>query len=268
MSVAVLCNLSDGVIIGVDSAVTVSDANGVRKVFADGEKLFQLTDRVGVATYGVGGLEGRSIGSFVREFELAHPDLSNIPLQETVELLRQFFMGVYVRSAEYIYGLPFDQIPAEEKGVLGFIVAGFSPGQYLSEAWHLQLPWNNDPNSAEHICAPGNFQVSWYATFGPIERYIKGCDRNLFAEMTTLAATIAGRLLTEEEVNQFVEIVDKHSYRAFLDSMPVQAGIDYVRFLVNLVIEHYRLISQHPIVGGKPKIGVVTYKGEKFKLIE
>ena len=73
MSVAVLANLSDGLIIGVDSAVTYSDANGIQKVFEDGEKLFQLAGKMGVATFGVGGLEGRSIGSFIHEFELAHP---------------------------------------------------------------------------------------------------------------------------------------------------------------------------------------------------
>lgn len=268
MSVAVLCNLSDGVVIGVDSAVSVYDANGVRKVFADGEKLFQLTDRVGVATYGIGGLEGRSIGSFIREFELENPDLAQLPLSDSVERLRVFFMGVYVRSAEYLHGVPFDQIPAAEKGILGFIVAGFSPGMFLSEAWHVQLPWNNAEGSSQQVCEPGNFQVSWFATFGPIERYIKGFDQNLFAEMSALFETILGRALTPEEVNQLVETADKHAYRAFLDSMPIQAGIEYVRFLVTLVIEHYRLISEHPIVGGKVKIGVVTYKGEKFKLIE
>jgi hypothetical protein len=68
VSVIVLCNLSDGLIIGVDSAVTVADASGIRKVFNEGEKLklFQLADKIGVATYGLGGLEGRSIGSFIR----------------------------------------------------------------------------------------------------------------------------------------------------------------------------------------------------------
>jgi hypothetical protein len=49
MSVAVLCNLSDGLIIGADSAITVRDADGIQKVFEDGEKLFQLAAKIGVA---------------------------------------------------------------------------------------------------------------------------------------------------------------------------------------------------------------------------
>ena len=116
VSVAVLCNLSDGLIIGVDSAVTVSDANGIRKVFEDGEKLFQLADKIGVAAYGLGGLEGRSIGSFVHEFELANPDIENVPIRDVVERLRAFFMDVYIRFGEDFFGVPFDQIPVEKKG--------------------------------------------------------------------------------------------------------------------------------------------------------
>ena len=50
MSVAVLCNLSDGLIIGVDSAITIFDANSIQKVFEDAEKLFQLAGKIGVAT--------------------------------------------------------------------------------------------------------------------------------------------------------------------------------------------------------------------------
>jgi hypothetical protein len=96
MSVAVVCNLSDGVIIGVDSAVTVSNADGIQKVFEDGEKLFRLAEKIGVATYGLAGLEGRSIGSFVREFAQTHQDTEARSIKDIVEDLRAFFMQVYV----------------------------------------------------------------------------------------------------------------------------------------------------------------------------
>lgn len=67
MSVAVTCNLSDGLILGVDSAVTISSGQGVNKVYESAEKIFQLGDkRVGIAIYGVAGLGERSIGSFSR----------------------------------------------------------------------------------------------------------------------------------------------------------------------------------------------------------
>ena len=268
MSVAVLCNLSDGSIIGVDSAVTVADANGIRKVFEEDEKLFQLAGKIGVAAYGLGGLEGRSIGSFIHEFELTHPDISNLTIREVVERLRAFFMAVYIRFAEGVLGKPFDEIPAEQKGTLGLIVGGFSPRAFLSEAWHIQIPLNKDAGSASQICEPGHFQVNWFATFIPIERYILGYDRNLLSEISQFITGLLGRPLTPEEIANFAPIRDKYAYRIMLDSMPIQAGMEYVRFLVQLAIQHHHFASSHPVVGGKTKLGVVTYKEEDFRILE
>jgi hypothetical protein len=268
MSVAVLCNLSDGLIIGVDSAVTVADAEGIRKVFDDGEKLFQLADKIGVATYGLGGLEGRSIGSFIREFELAHPGLGDLPIREVAEQLRAFFMGVYVRFAETLFGSPFDQIPQAQKGTLGIIVGGFSPHEFLSEAWEIQLPLHAQPNSARQVCGPGSFLVAWFATFAPIERYLFGFDRGLLGETSVFVEQALGRPFTPEELATYESIREKYMYRIMLDSMPIKTGIEYVRFLVQLVIQHYRFTSTHPVVGGRAKLGVVTYKQENFQLLE
>lgn len=268
MSVAVLANLSDGLIIGVDSALTYSDANGIQKVFEDGEKLFRLAGKIGVATFGLGGLEGRSIGSFVHEFEIAHPELINWPIKEVAERLRIFFLEVYIRVGERSYGVPFEEIPAEKKGILGLIVGGYSPGGFLSEAWEIRIPTNAEPDSARQICAPGSFIVAWFATCTPIERYLFGYDRALLSDISNFIAEILGRPLTQEEIDRFTPIRDKHQYSIPVDYMPIQTGIEYVRFLVQLVIQHYRFTSTHAVVGGREKIGVVTYKEEKFKILE
>src|SRR5687767_8142260 len=75
MTVAVSLNLSDGVILGVDSAVTIPGTTGEAKIYENAEKLFQLGERpIGVAIYGLGGLGARSIGSYLREFEITDPN--------------------------------------------------------------------------------------------------------------------------------------------------------------------------------------------------
>src|SRR5580658_6143181 len=144
VSVAVLLNLSDGLILGVDSAVTVFDSNGISKVFEESDKLFQLAGlRIGIATFGVAGLEGRTIGSFIREFErqaqVGGGRLSELSLRELAEELRKFFLGVYIRYAENLFAQPFAAIPPEKKGALGLIVGGFSPGAFLSEVWQILI---------------------------------------------------------------------------------------------------------------------------------
>ena len=92
MSICVAFNLSDGVVIAVDSATTLTDASGsITKVFLDADKLFQLGNlRVGIATYGLAAIDGRTIGSFVREFILlpSNSDIDTLSLCDIVERLR------------------------------------------------------------------------------------------------------------------------------------------------------------------------------------
>jgi len=94
MSICVAFNLSDGVIMAVDSAITMFDPDGtITKVFLDAEKIFRLKEmRVGIATYGLASLHGRTLGSFIREFTAApeNADLDTLPLSEVVERLRRF----------------------------------------------------------------------------------------------------------------------------------------------------------------------------------
>jgi len=107
MTVAVSCNLSDGVILGVDSAITLSGSPagqsnivGVIKCYEQAEKLFQLGNKpIGIATFGIGGIRGRSIGNYINEFEIKNP--RNVVFEPTnvkdiVEELRAFFLQIYV----------------------------------------------------------------------------------------------------------------------------------------------------------------------------
>ncbi len=268
MSIAVILNISDGLVFGVDSAISVSNAAGIHKVFPDGEKLFALANRIGVAAYGLAGLEGRSIGSFIREFERAHPDTDQQPIRETVERLRVFITAAYVRFAEALFGIPFDQIPPADKGILGLVVGGFSPGEFFSEVWNFEIPTHNTPYSAIQTCAPRAFSVNWFASHIPIERYIMGFDRNYLGELSAYIEGILGRPFTQAEIDGAAAIREKYAYRISLDALPIKAGIDYVRFLVELAIHHHQFASGHPIVGGKARVGVVTYKDESFKILE
>src|ERR1700680_4933944 len=114
MSICVALNLSDGVVMAVDSAMTMFSAPGtISKVFLDADKLFQLkTLRIGVATYGVASLHGRTIGSFISEFtaDKANADLPELKLKEICERLRRFFFGYYRSFAEKIHSKPFEEI--------------------------------------------------------------------------------------------------------------------------------------------------------------
>jgi len=69
----------------------------------------------------LGAIDGRTIGSFVREFTLepTNNDIATLSVEQIVERLRAFFFQHYKDFAEKLYGTAFDQIPDNMKGILG-----------------------------------------------------------------------------------------------------------------------------------------------------
>ena len=275
MSVAVACSLSDGFILGVDSAVTVRCGRG-NKVYDNAEKIFQLgSKRVGIAIYGVAGLGERSIGSFIREFESKDPGGTisrECSVGQIAEALRLFFLDAYLANdgvwLEERFKKPFDDIPLEDKPLLGLVVGGYSSGSYLSELWEVLVPNHSSENSGVCLSTPGLFGLRWFATSKPIQRYLNGIDYDLLFEIQHYVETLLGRKLSEEEQQDVGRLVKTYQYRYVYSSMPIESGVQCVRFLVDLVINHFRFVDADSVVGGRPKLGIVTYRGESFQLLD
>lgn len=276
MTVAVACNLSDGAILGVDSAVTVPTPQGIAKVYENAEKLYQLGDRpIGVATYGLGAIEGRSIGSHLREFEVADPNgvvSGQTRMSDVAEAVRDFFMGAYARSVipalEAEAEARFPEIPPERIPVLGLVLGGFSHSAYLSEIWEVVLPQHSTPGSAVCRRPQGNFGSDWFATFDPIRRYIKGFDPVLMQDVEGFFANLLGRPVTQPERDQLIAMLARHEYAVPFAAMPIDEGVSFTRFLVELVISHHRFAIGAPVVGGRMMLGKVTYRGERFEILD
>ena len=270
MTVAVAINLPDGVILAVDSALTLGNPNMVLKVFENAEKLFQLAEkRIGIATYGLATIGNRTIGSYLREFELLDPNqVVSQPanIKDVVEELRMFFLQKYQNIIVPL--IPnFEQMPDVEKPVLGFAVGGFSDTAYLSEIWEVLIPFHNTPNSAKLLRGQGDFGGAWFALHEPIFRYEKGYDRRLLNELKAYFVRIRGTNFTPQEEIDIANILQKYEHQIPFPAMPLQEGVAHARFLVEMVINHHRFAVGAPVVGGKACVGLVTYKGEKFQLL-
>ncbi len=277
MTVAVAASFPDGVVLGVDSAVTINHPNGqVIKIYENAEKLFQIGEKpIGIAAFGLAILDARGIGSYLREFEVSNPNniiSKQASVQDVVEELRKFFMQIYqttvIPELETQKGKKFAELTDKEKPVLGLAVGGYSGVTPFSEVWEILIPINNTPNSARQWCKPKEFRCAWFAVNAPIYRYTKGYDRNLLIELKEHFANLRGTPLNPSEEQAIDAIVAKHEYSFPCSVMPLLEGIAYVRFQVELVINHHRFAVGAPIVGGDARIGVVTYKGEKFKILE
>lgn len=277
MTVAVAASFPDGVVLGVDSAVTINNANGqVVKVYENAVKLFQIGEKpIGIAAFGLAILGARGIGSYLREFEVSNPDnIISKPasVKDVVEELRKFFMQIYqtivIPEVEAQKGKKFEELAPKEKPVLGLAVGGYSGATPFSEVWEILIPLNNTPNSANQWCKPKEFRCAWFALNEPIYRYTKGYDRDLLTELKNYFGNLRGTPLNPSEVQAIDAIIAKYEYPFPCSVMPLLEGIAYVRFQVELVINHHRFSVGAPIVGGDARIGVVTYKGEKFKILE
>ena len=280
VSVAVALNLSDGVILGVDSAVTVPGPGGVVKVYENAQKLYQVGDKpMGVAFFGLGSLGTRSLGSVLREFEVKNPlGVLSAPttVPAVVEGLRAFFTASYqqliIPAVEAAQGKPFEQFSPQERQAitLGVVVGGFSDGAYLSEVWQIHIPGDTGRDGvASNVRPQGNFGSNWFAMFDPIRRYIKGVSPDLLNEV--LAWLLNRRSLPPLDPTERAELdalLAKYEYQIPFPAMPMQEGVHHVRFLVDLVIGHHRFAVGAPVVGGKARVGKVTYLGGKFEILD
>jgi hypothetical protein len=276
MTVAISVNLSDGVVLGVDSAVTLPDQSGnAAKIYENAEKLFQLGERpIGLATFGMATLGTRSLGSYVREFEVRDENAvvsGATSVEEVTEALRAFFMGNYINTVvpllEKELGIPYVQMPLEKRPAFGLIVGGFSSGAYLGETWQIFVPMNEAPGTAQCLRKQGDFGSNWFAIHQPIFRYSKGYDQDLMGEVRTFYEGLRGAALDPTEEQNLQAILNKYEYPIPIQAMPTEEGVQYARFLVDLVVKHHRFALGAPVVGGSVRIGRVTYKGERFEIL-
>jgi len=161
--------------------------------------------------------------------------------------------------------------------LVGIVVGGFSTGQYVPELWHILIPYHQNPGSAQMRVARGENTVTWYSMYEPIVRYINGYDQLIIDELKTYieGPGLLGRPLAPNEQAAIGDILQKYQYVMSFSSMPIEQGVEYVRFLVDLAIKHYHFSSgfahepwTEKIVGGRVRLGVVTYKGESFRILD
>ena len=281
MTIAVGCNLSSGVIFGVDSAISIMGEVetptgrqvGVLKVYHDSEKLFQISQYVGAAAFGMGRFGDRSIGSFIQEFKLPFEKDNKLESKEVSDIcedVRAFFLDKYkeiiIPELEGAFKTNFNEIPPEKRPVLGYLVGGFSPHEHLSEMWKILIPVHKHKDDIINVRAKGNFGTNWEGRNDPIKRIIKGFDPGLINGLIDCFVKKSELNFDENMKKDINELLLKYEHRIPYDGMPLQEGVDHVKFLLDVVINHTKFVIGAPICGGPIRIGVIT-KDEGFKYV-
>lgn len=290
MTIAVCCTLADGVVLGTDSAITVQGTVmtpqgpqvGVLKVYNDAEKMFSFhadaskEERlpVGMVTFGMATIGSRTLQSYVREFELENrPEtLKGLSMEKLCRTLHKFFRERYIESLEVALkaqGKKLEDVP-ENLRALGMFVSGFSYKEPLPETWQLDIQLD-EASGVRQIRKQGDFGSNWGGQFMGVQRFHKGFDPQLLQD-------VIGRLIAEFKIDAsgadtqqrimalVQEAVTPFEYQVPFAAMPLQEGIDYATFLLDMMILQHRFVVGAPTCGGKVRMAVVR-KHEGFEWV-
>jgi len=283
MSILVCCNLPDGVILGADSAVTIvtrGEREGaitqeITKTFTGAEKVFPiavpgLSGCIAVGSYGLATLGPQTVQSYLREFCLQADGDQWVGCESPVgglsEALYDFFNTKYselVRpSLEQVHKLPFDKIPADQKPLLGLVVAGYGGKRTpLAEIWLVAIPANEGERSVRCRRETGNFGTDWFGVTAPITRLLKGFDGELLNNVLDHLATMAGISWSADLDAEVRRIVAQGEYKIPYGHLPLEAGIRHVKSLLDMVVELDAFTPGPQMCGGPTRMVVLTTAG-------
>lgn len=273
MTIAVACNLSDGVVMGVDSAITIEgivqnlegqQLSGVLKVYNDAEKLFALSDLpICIVTHGIAILGKRTMQSYIAHFEQKpkKTKMEDWEIKDVAENLWKYFSEIYKdmfeEALEQRYQKPFDEIDPKERPNLGLMVGGFSPREYLSEVWEVVVHSRNLDDGIRKIRGQGDFGSNWRGETEGVKRFHKGFSINHLDR-------VIGEILNYHDVKMTIDLQQKiysilndAEFIIPWDGMPLQEGINYVKFCLDIMINQTKFVIGAPTCGGNVRIAVV-----------
>lgn len=259
MSIVVVVKVSEGLVLGADSAATIwgrapspqGVREGVLKTYFNARKLLQVGDfPIGVLTWGTPFIGPRTIESLVREWEYKQGWQSR-------ETYKAHHGDVYhVRRCAEELSRHIHRIYAEEftenKPIIGFIVAGYSEEEFFPEMWRFVLP--NDGPGVIHNQRPDQegkpqFGAHWFGQTDAIVRLHFGRDDqavNIIAEKYGIPAEELFRILAPLE------------YQIPFPVMPLQDAIDYAYYVLNVIVGRYRFVVGPELCGGQIEIAAIT----------
>ena len=273
MTIAVACCLADGVVMGADSAITIHGTiespnglqSGVLKVYGDAEKLFPLFDlSVSMVTYGLAQLGKRTIQSFIREFENHYKEDTTLPEWDLEQLsiklwefFRRKYTDIFSESVFQQTGKNLDEVSVDQLPQLGFMLGGFSPEQDLPEIWEIIICESSVERGVVRLREPGNFGSNWRGQIEGVRRFHKGFS---FPELDRIIEIILKHFngeMNDEIHQQIIEVVQSAEYIIPFDGMPLQEGVDYVKFCLDIMINQTKFVIGAPTCGGNVRIAVI-----------
>ena len=244
--------VSDGLVLAADSRLTLQYPKvfpGYKIASDSANKLFSI-GRVAMATYGEAFVLGRSINSFVSEFQASLGD-TKPDVNDTAKRFAEFFGKYYDQSVS-------GKEPSDRPAI-GFILEGYDStgtGIILQlEFPSTRVALRNGHNTRDSQGA------TWFGQTDVIQRLVKGRDPSLLSLPTVVELPLEKRSQLSSEV-QGMEYVIPFNYFMLQDAIDfalamVQATVDMQRFSFGTSATSGAI----PGVGGSVDVIAVTPAG-------
>jgi hypothetical protein len=246
-TVVVSIALSDGLVMAADSRLTITypTVSPGYKIASDyAPKLFSL-GRIAIATYGEAFVSGRSISSYISEFDASLRKPNAMDLDETAKDFSAFFGKYYDKQQPG----PTATLP------IGFIFAGYDKNG-VGKLLEISFP-NSRESLVQHNTNDSQGAI-WRGQTDVIVRLIKGYDP-LFGNLPTILA------MPDDKKNALGKEIGQIEYSIPFQYMMLQDGIDFALTLVQTTVDMQRFSfgtagsnGSIPGVGGTVDVLVVT----------
>jgi len=267
MSIILSVAVPEGIVIAGDSRQTYTNARGVVRIGSDfGSKVFQLTHRIAIATFGWAFLQPQSantlisIGALVEAFRAAVD--SEVSVGDAANQLAGYFQGIYNYD---VTALQWN--PAQQGGLaVGFQVVGYNKDSTVGEVRLSQIP----PGNSQLLRNTNNAGCNWNGQTDVITRLVRGFDPRI--ELLPFVQ----HALTNPLPNQpsVADQMGSLQYVINWATMTVQDAVDFALLMVNSTIKMQRFSDgvamnpgDVPGCGGEVDIAVITHR-EGFRWIQ
>ena len=258
MTLVVALKVGDGVILGADSASTIIDSsNNVLNSYFNAEKVFNLVKGLplGALTYGLGGLQNRSMTSILKDLrrKLSNERTAEWGLTRATYTVEQVAASLKRFVFDDLYSAQFGA--AQTPPALGFFVAGYSANATSSEIWRVQAA----QHGPAEVSLLASRDVPWSAHW---EGQTEACIRLIRGWSWALLTKLVDAGMSHNDAMQLLDSVPDFVH----PTMPIQDAIDLVHYLITATCGFVRF-SPGPAVVAEPIDSAAITLHEGFKWI-
>jgi hypothetical protein len=269
MTIAIALKVGDGIVLGADSAATLSGDGGVVNVYFNAEKLTNLVKGLplGMAVYGLGGLGGRSITSlskdlrarFVSKEPMWALDREKYTMQWVAQRVRAFFFDEYYLKEFPKQGRDANGQVVDKWEQMGFFVAGFSANADHAELWAVEIDAMGKCPAPTLIFGESVAGTAvWAGAPEALNRLFRGISSQVYAGLV-------GSGIPSTEMDKFLAGLTLEPL--VQSAMPLQDAIDLVRYMAEVTVGFVKFIPGPPTVAEPTDVASIT-KHEGFRWVQ